>query len=135
MGDVSFPTRSAILSNQLAQLRRLLQAIIPNNRFYTAKLRQAGLGTDLASLADFARLPFTTKPELVGDQKAQPPFGTNLTSPLEHYTRYHQTSGTTGAPLRWLDTPQSWDWMVERWIEIFHAAEVGPADRVVFAFS
>jgi len=28
------------------------------------------------------------------------------------YTRVHQTSGTTGTPLRVVDTPESWDWWV-----------------------
>ena len=50
-----------------------------------------------------ARLPLTTKAELVTDQSAHPPFGTNLTYPLERYVRVHQTSGTSGAPLRWLE--------------------------------
>src|SRR5437870_640677 len=65
----------------------------------------------------------------------QPPYGTNLTFPLERYTRFHQTSGTTGAPLRWLDTPESWNWMVESWTEVFRAAGATASDRVFFAFS
>ena len=64
-----------------------------------------------------------------------PPFGTNLTYPLTCYTRFHQTSGTTGQPLRWLDTPASWEAMVENWMDVFRAATIGAADRVYFAFS
>src|SRR5207247_10907475 len=82
-----------------------------------------------------ARVPFTTKAELVADQHAHPPYGTNLTFPLECYTRCHATSGTTGQPLRWLDTPQSWDWMIASWLEVFRAAGIGKGDRVFFAFS
>jgi phenylacetate-CoA ligase len=37
--------------------------------------------------------------------------------------------------LRWLDTPESWEGMVECWTKIFHAADVGAGDRVMFAFS
>jgi phenylacetate-CoA ligase len=135
MADNPFPPRSAIRSQQIFQLRRLLHAITPANRFYAAKFRAAGIAAQIATLDDLAQLPFTTKGELVADQEGHPPFGTNLTFPLDQFTRYHQTSGTTGTPLRWLDTPQSWDWMVERWIEIFRAASVGQGDRVVFAFS
>jgi phenylacetate-CoA ligase len=40
-----------------------------------------------------------------------------------------------GKPLRWLDTPESWEAMVESWMEIFRAAGVGAGDRVYFAFS
>jgi phenylacetate-CoA ligase len=121
-------------THQLAQLRRLLSTILPGNAFYRNKL--AGIDTAIASLEDFsARFPFTTKQELAEDQRSRPPFGSNLTFPLASYTRYHQTSGTTSAPLRWLDTPDNWDWMVQNWKEIYQAAGVGGGDRVYFAFS
>jgi phenylacetate-CoA ligase len=129
-----FPTRELIASHQLAQLRRLLGTILPANAFYRNKL--ARIDPAIANLEDFsARFPFTTKQELADDQRAHPPFGSNLTFPLTSYTRYHQTSGTTNAPLRWLDTPESWNWMVENWKEIYQAAGVSGGDRVYFAFS
>lgn len=127
---------AAIASAQLEQLRALLAELIPANKFYTGKLQAAGVGFDLASLADFsARFPFTTKAELLADQLAHPPHGSNLTYPSDCYTRFHQTSGTSGTPLRWLDTPESWDAMIESWAEIFRAAGIGRGDRVMFAFS
>ncbi|MCX8091141.1 MAG: AMP-binding protein [Verrucomicrobiae bacterium] len=135
-GDPPFAARAEIEAAQLEQLRSLLAELFPANRFYTQKLQAAGVTFDVASLADFrARFPFTTKAELVEDQAHHPPFGTNLTWPLERYTRFHQTSGTRGAPLRWLDTPESWEWMLENWMEVFRAAGVGAGDRVCFAFS
>ena len=130
------PDRAAIETAQVEQLRSLVAELIPANKFYTRKLQAAGVGFDVASLADFsARFPFTTKAEIVADQLAQPPFGTNLTYPADRYTRFHQTSGTSGSPLRWLDTPESWDAMTESWMEILRAAGVGAGDRVLFAFS
>ena len=129
-----FPNRQSIAARQLAQLRKLLGAILPGNAFYQKKF--AGLDAALTGLDDFSRrFPFTTKEELAADQRACPPYGTNLTYPLEKYTRFHQTSGTSSAPLRWLDTPESWSWMVENWKEVYRAAGVGAADRVYFAFS
>ncbi|HET9780928.1 MAG TPA: phenylacetate--CoA ligase family protein [Candidatus Dormibacteraeota bacterium] len=79
----------------------------------------------------------TSKSELVADQAARPPFGTNLTYSLDHYVRLHQTSGSSGdAPLRWLDTAASWDWWLRIWSEhVYPAAGVTSADRVFFAFS
>lgn len=132
----AFLDRSAIVSQQLAQLRRLLAALIPANRFYSEKLSGAGLEADVRSLDEFSqKVPFTTKQEIVEDQRRYPPYGSDLTFPLERYTRLHATSGTTGAPLRWLDTPESWNWMVENWTEVYRAAGVTAADRLLFAFS
>lgn len=136
MTGSAHPDRTVIEAGQLEQLRTLAAELFPANRFYTSKLQAAGVTFDIASLADFARrFPFTTKAELVADQLAHPPHGTNLTYPLDRYTRYHQTSGTSGAPLRWIDTPESWDAMVESWTEVFRAAGVTGGERVMFAFS
>src|SRR5438132_7483203 len=108
------------LAATLPELRR-------TNRFYGAKLpdRAGGLGD----------LPFTTKTELSEDQAARPPFGTNLTYPIERYVRLHQTSGSTGLPLRLLDTAESWEWWRECWQPIYRAAGVTARDRIFFAFS
>ena len=80
-------------------------------------------------------MPFTAKSELVEDQSRHPPFGTNLTYPLEKYIRVHQTSGTTGKPIYLLDTEQCWKWWAECWKSIFAAAGATAADRIYFAFS
>ncbi len=130
------PSRRQIESNQLAGLRRLIEELQPANRFYGPRLRAAGLDGDLASLEVFRqRLPLTTKAELARDQEEEPPYGTNLTYPLERYVRLHQTSGTSGRPLRWLDTEDSWQWMLGAWVRVFEAAGLEPADRVFFPFS
>jgi len=136
MADDPPSTCSELEALQLEQLRSLVAELFPANQFYSRKLQSAGVTFDVSSGVDFsARFPFTTKAELVADQLAHPPFGTNLTYPLNRYTRFHQTSGTSGAPLRWLDTPESWEAMLECWAEVFRAAGVGAGDRVLFAFS
>ena len=118
------------------QLRALLGELLPGNQFYAAKFNAAGVHKKVSSLADyFDRFPFTTKQELVEDQRLHPPFGANLTYPLERYTRCHQTSGTAGAPLRWLDTAESWNWMLASWEQVLRVAGVTRADRLFFAFS
>jgi phenylacetate-CoA ligase len=133
---VSFPNHSAIEDGQLARLRALLAALVPANRFYSAKFRAAGMDMNLASLAQFSKhAPFTLKQEVIDDQRDHPPYGSNLTYPLVEYTRFSQTSGTTGRPMRWLDTPQSWDWMLNNWAQVFRAAGVTAADHIFFAFS
>lgn len=121
---------------QLAALRALLGLLLRQNAFYGPRLRDAGLDEKVASLDVFReRMPFTTKAELVDDQLRHAPYGSNLSYPLASYTRLHQTSGTSGQPLRWLDTPESWEWMVDAWTRVFAHCEVGPGDRVFFPFS
>ena len=84
---------------------------------------------------DLAQLPLTTKAELIADQAANPPWGTALTEPLERYTRYCQTSSTTGRPLRWIDTNESWQWMLDCWKAVYRGGARRPGDRVFFPFS
>ena len=93
--------------------------------------------SDVQGWDDFARLPLTTKGDLIADQTAHQPFGTNLTYPIERYVRVHQTSGSSGdRPLRWLDTAESWAWWLSIWSDhVYRAAGVGSGDRIFFAFS
>jgi phenylacetate-CoA ligase len=47
----------------------------------------------------------------------------------------HQTSGTSGQPLRWLDTPESWSWCLDCWERIYDIVGIRPDDRLFFPFS
>lgn len=116
---------------QLHRLQTGLRDVLSTNAFWRARL------TGVRGWDDFDRLPLTTKSELIADQAARPPFGTNLTYPLDRYVRLHQTSGSSGdRPLRWLDTSESWDWWQRVWSDhVYPAAGVTAADRVFFAFS
>jgi phenylacetate-CoA ligase len=124
-------------AHQLERVRALVAATLGPNPFWTPRWRAAGVASagDLRDLDDLRRLPLTAKSELVADQAAAPPFGTNLTHPLERYVRAHQTSGTTGTPLRWLDTQASWDWWARCWGFVLAGAGVRPGDRVFVPFS
>ncbi len=122
---------------QWERLTAGLAEVWASNPFWRARLAAAGLRDprDVASWDDFARLPRLEKPELGADQAARPPFGTNLTYPLERYVRAFQTSGTTGPPIRWLETEESWAWWARCWVYVFRAAGLGPGDRLFFPFS
>jgi phenylacetate-CoA ligase len=131
-----FAGREMIEAGQLASLRAMLAEVVPNNRFYAQKLAEAGLSAEIAGLEEFrACFPFTVTGELAEDQRRHPPYGTNLTYPLDSYTRFSQTSGTTGNPIRWLDTTESWSWMVDNWVQVLQASGLCPGDRIFFAFS
>lgn len=115
--------------HQHERITAMLREVLPTNRFYQRKLGAS------VSPGDWDALPFTTKTELSQDQADHPPYGTTLTYPLERYVRLHQTSGTTGRPLRILDTADSWRWWSGLWGRVYRAAGVTAADRVYFAFS
>lgn len=122
-------------ASALAALRGLLVELRDKNPFYVPRLREVSPPMP-SSLADFAaRFPLTTKAELVADAMAHPPYGTARCEPLARFTRCHQTSGTTGAPLRWLDTPESWSAMTDDWVEVLRQAGATASDRMLFAFS
>ncbi|CAN5259403.1 phenylacetate--CoA ligase [soil metagenome] len=125
------------LAHQWKRLRAMLPEVAATNRFYGRKLMAAGLTDALATLGPrtWSRLPFTTKGELSADQVEHPPFGSNLTYPPARYSRLHETSGTTGRPLRILDTPESWHWWSDIWRRVYHAAGVAREDRIFFCFS
>jgi phenylacetate-CoA ligase len=134
MPEADYQERSKLADLQQDRLNLLLDEVWPRNGFYSRKL--AGFErNDVRRLEVLARLPFTTKAELLADQEAHPPYGTNLTYPLHHYCRLHQTSGTTGRPLRWLDTAQSWNNLLGLWDSIFAVVGVTAADRLFFAFT
>ena len=120
-------------NRQLERLKALLAAVEGSNTFWSRKLQAAGVDSaDLNSLEDFQRWPVCTKQELVDDQTAHPPYGTNLTYSRNHYCRIHQTSGTTGKPMKWLDTKPSWDWFMDCWAQIYRI--IGITEQDVFAF-
>jgi len=125
-------TRVQLLNRQRTKFAALLDVIRPSNRFYTAKL--AAMYSHAAENL-LEGIPFTTRAEIEADQFNNPPYGTNLSFPLSRYHRLHQTSGTTGGPMRWLDTPESWKWFLECWQIVFGAAGTKPQDRIIFPFS
>ena len=134
MSDLETASRSLIDAHQLARLQLGLERIRPTNRFYSAKLFRHGTSPPLEHVTDVHNLPFTTKRELVADQVAYPLFGSNMTYPLSEYVRLHQTSGTTGQPMKILDTQESWDWWAECWTSIYRAASVSKHDVIYLAF-
>lgn len=129
--------RDALGQLQLRKFQLVLDQMLGTNAFYAAKFAEAGVhgSRDIRGWDDFRRLPFTTKKELSADQAGNPPYGSNLSFPRDAYVRIHQTSGTTGEPLRCLDTAESWDWWADCWATVFRAAGVTAADRVFYGFS
>lgn len=86
--------REAYRSLQLERLQAMVARIVRDVPYYKDKLDAAGVGpSDIQSLDDLARLPFTTKE----DFRVNYPFGL-FAVPKKDIVRFHASSGTTGKP-------------------------------------
>jgi len=120
---------------QEEKLAVMMAGVYGRNRFVTDKFKAAGAEPgDMRTIDDLAGLGFTTKAELMAAQ-AERPLSTNCTFPENAYTRVHQTSGTTGPPLRVFDTAQSWDWWGHCWGFVLAGAGLTADDRLFVPFS
>ena len=129
-------TRTQLQALQMEKLSSLLESIYGKNQFYTAKYDDAGVHPgSIKALDDLSRLPLTTKAELIEAQQQDHPFGLNATFNQAAYTRFHQTSGTTGEPLRVIDTPESWEWWGRCWGHVLNGAGLSDQDRIFVPFS
>ena len=87
-------SRDELQALQLERLRWSLQHAYDNVPHYKAKFDEKGVHpSDLKTLADLAKFPFTTKHDL----RANYPFGM-FAMPREKMARIHASSGTTGKP-------------------------------------
>jgi phenylacetate-CoA ligase len=131
--------RVRLRSNQWRKLRSIVLNLATLDCFYGRRFRETGVRVSgMNRLEDFVKqVPFTTKAQIQEDRDAHPPFGTNLTRAISQYTRFCQTSGTTtGRPMAWIDTPESWEAMLACWRRVYEAAGlVKGRDRICFAFS
>ena len=87
-------SRDALEALQLERLRATLAHAYANQKPYRAKCEAAGVHpSDVKSLADLAKFPFTAKSDL----RDSYPYGM-LAVPRERCVRVHASSGTTGRP-------------------------------------
>ena len=86
--------RDELQALQLERLRWSLKHAYENVPHYKAKFDEAGVHpSDLKTLADIAKFPFTLKKDLRDNY----PFGL-FAVPREQISRIHASSGTTGKP-------------------------------------
>ncbi|WP_085033406.1 phenylacetate--CoA ligase PaaK [Ensifer aridi] len=123
-------SRDEMAALQLERMKWSLAHAYGNSPFYRARFDQAGVHpSDLKTLADLAKFPFTTKEDL----RETYPFGM-FAVPREKLARIHASSGTTGKPtvvgytLKDIDT---WASVVARSIR---AAGGRPGDIVHVAY-
>ncbi len=85
----------ALRTLQFARLKNLVERVYNNVAFYREKLDSMGVKpSDIKSLEDIAKLPFTTKDDL----RTTYPYGL-LAVPQAEIVEIHMSSGTTGTPV------------------------------------
>lgn len=127
--------RERLVEIELKRFRELLRYAKESTPFYKKKLH--GIEPeDIRTLQDVEKVPMTEKDELRAAQEGKeiPLYGDLLAVPPETLSIYHQTSGTTGRPVYFPDTYESWQWVVEVWCYILYAAGFRPTDRVFLPF-
>jgi phenylacetate-CoA ligase len=111
---------------QLDRLRLVVRRVADRIPLYRERFRQQRIApSDIGSLADLTRLPFTTK----ADFRDTYPFGL-LATPMEDVIRIHASSGTTGKPTVVAYTRGDIDTWSELMARTLTTGGVGPADIV-----
>ncbi|BDV43248.1 phenylacetate-coenzyme A ligase [Geotalea uraniireducens] len=122
--------RPALEALQLKRLQATVARVHASVPFYRQALAKAGIGpTDIKSLADLARLPFTLKQ----DMRDSYPYGLFAT-PLDDIVRIHASSGTTGKPTVVGYTRKDIDTWSELMARSFAAAGVHRGDIIHNAY-
>jgi phenylacetate-CoA ligase len=126
LDPIETASRDELCALQLERLKWSLNHAYENSPVYRRKFDEAGVHpSELTTLADLARFPFTTKKDL----RDSYPFGM-FAVPQDRISRIHASSGTTGKPTvvgytaRDIDT---WANLVARSIR---AAGAKPGDKV-----
>jgi phenylacetate-CoA ligase len=126
----------AVLTQQVAHCQALLRSLSGSNPFYTRKFEEAGTPYSVRNLVEFAdSVPLTTPAELLADRRANPPWGTNLSLPVDRYRFVHVLGGGEPAAPWQLDTAESWDDFLANGAEVLRSGGVSEADRIFFSSS
>jgi phenylacetate-CoA ligase len=119
------------------QLRTQLDYVQAKSDFYKEKF--AGLAGEVErvkSVADLARLPFTTKEEVRQTIAEHPPFGAHVCLPLAEIVRVSSSSGTTGTPAYYTISRRDRVTTNEMHARCFYACGFRPPeDVVVFGYA
>lgn len=121
---------------QFLKLQRILRWAYQNSPFYRSKFDRTGVRPeDIQRLEDLPKLPLTDKTEWLSTQGEKHfEFGDVLAADESDIVRYHQTSGTTGMPMRLGFSHRDWNWWLECWAYGLAACNLTPADRILVCF-
>lgn len=127
--------REALNELQFKRFKNIFTYAYENSPAYRELYEAHGISpADLKSLDDVRRVPLTNKAFLVSSL-AGSLYGSSLSIPEEKVVFYHQTSGTTSAPVPQPDSLDDWYYHGECWAAALWAHGVRPSDRVMIAFN
>lgn len=106
-----------------------IEYIFANSPFYQQKFSRSGI-TMADAVRNFTDIPLTYKREVLEDQLANPPYGSNLCVGQEQIQRIHRTSGTTMRPLLLPLTKNDIEAITDSGRRAFLAAGLTPEDTV-----
>ncbi|MDE0201529.1 MAG: phenylacetate--CoA ligase [Rhodospirillaceae bacterium] len=130
LDPIETASRDEIAALQLTRLRATLQRAYDSVSHYKRCFDEAGVSpTDLKSLDDLAKFPFTVKDDL----RLNYPFDM-FAVPLEQIIRIHASSGTTGIPTVVGYTRNDLDMWAGLVARCLRAAGVRPGDMVHVAY-
>lgn len=111
-------------------LQQQLEYVIENSSFYQNILCEfiSNSGNIISSFYDF---PFTTKREIIADQKVNGPYGSNLCVDIKQIKRIHKTSGTTGRPVIITYTDQDIAHTIKAGAKCFASSGLTSSDVVI----
>lgn len=121
--------REGIRELQMRKLKKVL-AYAYNKKIYRKKFNEYGIHfKDIKTIEDISKLPFTEKNDIVYGIKE----GLyNLKDEKIH--RWHQTSGTTGDPVKIVDSEESWGLFADLSASALYGMGVRKNDTALVAF-
>jgi phenylacetate-CoA ligase len=122
---------------QFKRFKKIFKYAYDNSPFYRKKYQEAGINIDSINTPDDVRLiPLTVKEDFrdAQDNKEPFPYGEVLAVPIEEVTGYHQTTGTTGKPVRFADAWSDWEMYAENWAMMMYSRGLRKSDRVYVPF-
>jgi phenylacetate-CoA ligase len=130
-------SRDALRDLQWRKLQKLLAHVYRGSPFYRERMDATGCRPDdVASMEEYLqRFPILSRDEITAAEQMSPPFGTLPSVDPRHAIRYHQTSGSSGAPpVRTFDTARDWAWCSDMWATGLYAMGIRPGDTAAVAF-
>jgi phenylacetate-CoA ligase len=115
----------------LVRIRTVMRYAYDRAPFYRRKWDAVGLvPEDIATLADFERVPVITKEELRLDQAEHPPYGEYMCVSPTEVARVQGTSGTTGRPTAFGISAGDWRAIANAHARVMWSMGIRPGDMV-----